>query len=155
MGRAILDELASTVPDLRLLTAPDETAPFRRDETAFVEPGQPLAVALPRSTAEVQALVRLCARHGVPIVPRGAGTGLSGGAIAVDGAITVVMTGMDAILGRLLDAADDPDTVVMVMSDHGFTNFRRGVNLNAWLRDHGYLVLKDGRMTSSDWFDRC
>ena len=40
--------------------------------------------------------------------------------------------------------ADDPDTVVMVISDHGFTNFRRGVNLNAWLRDHGYLVLKDG-----------
>jgi glycolate oxidase len=98
VGRAILDELASTVPDLRLLTAPDETAPFRHDETAFVEPGQPLAVAFPRSTAEVQALVRLCARHGVPIVPRGAGTGLSGGAIAVDGAFTVVMTGMDAIL---------------------------------------------------------
>jgi predicted AlkP superfamily phosphohydrolase/phosphomutase len=41
----------------------------------------------------------------------------------------------------------------MVISDHGFTNFRRGVNLNAWLRDHGYLVLKDGKSTSGDWFE--
>jgi predicted AlkP superfamily phosphohydrolase/phosphomutase len=62
---------------------------------------------------------------------------------------------MDGILGRLLDEVrGDPDTVVMVMSDHGFTNFRRGVNLNAWLRDQGYLVLKDGARTSGDWFER-
>ena len=67
--------------------------------------------------------------------------------------IPQVYARMDAILGRLLTEADDPDTVVMVVSDHGFTNFRRGVNLNAWLRDHGYLVLKDGRMTSGDWFE--
>src|SRR5262245_65678110 len=60
---------------------------------------------------------------------------------------------MDAILGRLLAETDDPDTVVMVISDHGFTNFRRGVNLNAWLRDHGYLALKDGATTSADWFE--
>jgi predicted AlkP superfamily phosphohydrolase/phosphomutase len=40
----------------------------------------------------------------------------------------------------------------MVISDHGYTNFRRGVNLNAWLRDHGYLALKDGKTTSGDWF---
>ncbi|MEW6270367.1 MAG: alkaline phosphatase family protein [Thermodesulfobacteriota bacterium] len=62
---------------------------------------------------------------------------------------------MDGILGRLLaEVGDDPDTVLMVMSDHGFTNFRRGVNLNAWLRDQGYLVLKDGARTSGDWFER-
>ena len=42
----------------------------------------------------------------------------------------------------------------MVISDHGFTNFRRGVNLNSWLRDNGYLVLKDeNARTSGDWFD--
>jgi predicted AlkP superfamily phosphohydrolase/phosphomutase len=68
-------------------------------------------------------------------------------------AIPRVYARMDAILGRLLEAVDGPDTVVMVISDHGFTNFRRGVNLNAWLRDHGYLVLKDGRRTSGDWFE--
>ncbi len=67
-------------------------------------------------------------------------------------AIGQVYARMDAILGRVLAQADDPNTVVMVISDHGFTNFRRGVNLNAWLRDHGYLVLKDGKTTSGDWF---
>jgi predicted AlkP superfamily phosphohydrolase/phosphomutase len=68
-------------------------------------------------------------------------------------AIGAVYARMDAILGRLLETASDPDTVVMVISDHGFTNFRRGVNLNAWLRDHGYLALKDGASTSGDWFE--
>ncbi|MBM4268404.1 MAG: nucleotide pyrophosphatase [Deltaproteobacteria bacterium] len=61
---------------------------------------------------------------------------------------------MDAMLGRLqAEVGDDPDTVLIVMSDHGFTNFRRGVNLNAWLRDNGYLVLKDGARTGGDWFE--
>ncbi|HGY92177.1 MAG TPA: nucleotide pyrophosphatase [Planctomycetes bacterium] len=46
----------------------------------------------------------------------------------------------------------DDDTVFMVISDHGFCNFRRGLNLNAWLRDEGYLVLKEGD-TSGDWFE--
>jgi predicted AlkP superfamily phosphohydrolase/phosphomutase len=68
-------------------------------------------------------------------------------------AIGQIYARMDAILGRVLALASDPDTVVMVISDHGFTNFRRGVNLNAWLRDHGYLVLKDGKTTSGDWFE--
>jgi predicted AlkP superfamily phosphohydrolase/phosphomutase len=47
---------------------------------------------------------------------------------------------------------DDEDTVLMVISDHGFCNFRRGVNLNTWLRNEGYLVLKEGETTSPDWF---
>src|SRR5262245_42835436 len=67
-------------------------------------------------------------------------------------AIGQVYERMDRILGRLMAETNDPDTVVMVISDHGFTNFRRGVNLNAWLRDHGYLALKDGKTTSGDWF---
>ncbi len=46
----------------------------------------------------------------------------------------------------------DGDTLLMVISDHGFTNFRRGVNLNTWLRREGYLVLKEGCETSPDWF---
>lgn len=61
---------------------------------------------------------------------------------------------MDDMVGRVAaELGDDPETVLIVMSDHGFTNFRRGVNLNAWLRDHGYLVLKDGAHTGGDWFE--
>lgn len=75
-------------------------------------------------------------------------------ATAYGDAIARTYQRMDAMLGRLLDqVGDDPDTVVVVMSDHGFTNFRRGVNLNTWLRDEGYLVLKDGMTSSGDWFE--
>ena len=70
-------------------------------------------------------------------------------------AIPRVYDRMDAMLGKLLaEVGDDPETVVMVISDHGFTNFRRGVNLNTWLFENGYLVLKDGATTSGDWFEK-
>lgn len=60
---------------------------------------------------------------------------------------------MDGMVGKLMDRlGDDPNTVLIVMSDHGFTNFRRGVNLNTWLFQEGYLALKDGATTSGDWF---
>ncbi len=47
---------------------------------------------------------------------------------------------------------DDKETLFMVISDHGFCNFTRGCNLNTWLKDEGYLVLKEGKETSGDWF---
>ncbi|MCZ6765584.1 MAG: alkaline phosphatase family protein, partial [bacterium] len=50
---------------------------------------------------------------------------------------------MDKLLGETL-AYERKDTAVFVMSDHGFKTFKRGINLNSWLRDNGYLTLKDG-----------
>ncbi|MGZ8313134.1 MAG: FAD-binding oxidoreductase [Allosphingosinicella sp.] len=58
----------------------------------------PIAVCFPRSTAEVQEVVRICATTGTPIVARGAGTGLSGGAVALDGALTVSFSQMSSIV---------------------------------------------------------
>ena len=55
-------------------------------------------MALPETTAEVAALVRLCGEHDVPIVPRGAGTGLSGGAAGIEGALTIAFARMDRVL---------------------------------------------------------
>ena len=97
-GAPFLDALRAELPDLRLLTERAETDAYRNDETDFLEGGWPLGVAFPTSTAEVSAIVRLAAAHRVALVPRGAGTGLSGGAVAIDGALTVVMTGLDRIL---------------------------------------------------------
>jgi predicted AlkP superfamily phosphohydrolase/phosphomutase len=69
-------------------------------------------------------------------------------------AIGQVYERADALLGRVAHLYDDPDTVLMVISDHGFTNFRRGVNINSWLRENGYLFLKDdGASESGEWFD--
>ena len=98
IAHPILQALSSALPETRLLTAAADTEAFRWDETEYMHPGQPLAVIFPRSTTEVSTLVKLAAEHDVPLVPRGAGTGLSGGAIAVENAITVVMTQMNAIL---------------------------------------------------------
>ncbi len=58
---------------------------------------------------------------------------------------------MDGLIGKALEYTDDK-TVLMVISDHGFTQFKRGVNLNSWLFQNGYLKLKDGGITSGDWF---
>ena len=59
---------------------------------------------------------------------------------------------MDGLLGRTLEKIDK-ETLFIVMSDHGFKPFRRGVNLNSWLYKNGYLALKDGKNTSGDWFE--
>lgn len=55
---------------------------------------------------------------------------------------------MDDLVGRTMRTIDDKHTALFVMSDHGFKPFRRGVDLNAWLRDNGYLKLKDGASRS-------
>ncbi len=81
-----------------VITDPDVTAAYARDQAMLADAGIPAAVVFPRSTAEVVAVMQVAARHGVPVVPRGAGSGLVGGANAVDGCITVVLTRMDAVL---------------------------------------------------------
>jgi hypothetical protein len=68
-------------------------------------------------------------------------------------AIARVYQRMDAMLGEVFDLTEDPNTLFMVISDHGFTNFRRGVNLNSWLKQNGYLHLKQDTETSGDWFE--
>jgi predicted AlkP superfamily phosphohydrolase/phosphomutase len=56
----------------------------------------------------------------------------------------------DELVGRVMEKLRDGD-LLMVLSDHGFTSFRRGVNLNRWLLDHGYLALKEGTDGTSEW----
>jgi predicted AlkP superfamily phosphohydrolase/phosphomutase len=68
-------------------------------------------------------------------------------------AIARVYERADALVGKVWSEIEREDTVFMVISDHGFTNFRRGVNLNTWLKENGYLALKDGFETSGDWFE--
>ncbi|MGE0869142.1 MAG: alkaline phosphatase family protein [Kofleriaceae bacterium] len=62
---------------------------------------------------------------------------------------------LDELVGRVLAQVDpsDRENFVAVISDHGFQTFRRGVNLNAWLREHGYLHLEPGREHAGEWFD--
>ena len=59
---------------------------------------------------------------------------------------------MDGLVGRAMEKIKKDD-LFFVLSDHGFESFVRGVNLNAWLREEGYLVLKDDRKVSGDYFE--
>jgi predicted AlkP superfamily phosphohydrolase/phosphomutase len=59
---------------------------------------------------------------------------------------------MDTLVGKAMASADS-GTALFVLSDHGFCAFRRGVNINAWLRDHGYLHLKNGGRESGPFFE--
>ncbi len=95
---SLLERLTVELPALRMLREVADMEAFRFDETAYLRAGRPLAVCFPRSTSDVQTIVRLACTVGVPIVARGAGTGLSGGAVAVDDALTVVFTEMNAIV---------------------------------------------------------
>jgi predicted AlkP superfamily phosphohydrolase/phosphomutase len=63
---------------------------------------------------------------------------------------------MDELVGKTVAKCDRDDTLLMVISDHGFGPFRRGIDLNRWLSDNGYLVLQDGRgdedhLAGVDW----
>ena len=98
-GAAFLEAIRRELPGVRLLTDDVDRESYRLDETAYLTTaGLPLGVALPATTAEVSALLRLASAHRVPVVPRGAGTGLSGGAAGIDGALTIALTRMDRIL---------------------------------------------------------
>ena len=59
---------------------------------------------------------------------------------------------IDELIGRVMKQIDD-QTLLMIVSDHGFKTFARCLNLNAWLHQAGYLALKPGKTESGDWFD--
>jgi glycolate oxidase len=95
----------ATAPFLDLLagagdvvTDPEILRAYRADQAApgLMEAGEPAVLVRPRTTAEVATAVRAAAAHRVPIVPRGAGSGLSGGANAIDGCLVLCLERMAA-----------------------------------------------------------
>jgi predicted AlkP superfamily phosphohydrolase/phosphomutase len=68
-----------------------------------------------------------------------------------EGVIEELHVKMDDLVGRVMDEIDDK-SLLIIMSDHGFKSFRRGVNINNWLYKNGYLHLKEGKTQSEEWF---
>jgi FAD/FMN-containing dehydrogenase len=93
---AFFDALARALPPDAVTRAPEDLAEYGRDWTRVVEPA-PCAVAFPRSTAEVAAVVKACAAHGVAVVPSGGRTGLAGGAVAARGELVLSLAKMRAM----------------------------------------------------------
>ena len=90
------DELRRVVGRDHVIVGADDLRIFERD--ASIEGAVPDAVVLPASTQQVSEVMKVAARHGIPVVPRGAGTGLSGGAVTIRGGIALQMTRMRRIL---------------------------------------------------------
>lgn len=97
MNSGLLSELRSIVGAGGLVTAPEDLHTYESDALTYFR-AMPRAVLLPDSTAQVQAIVRLCHREKIPFVARGAGTGLSGGALPVENGIVISLTRMNRIL---------------------------------------------------------
>ena len=97
MDQAFLDSLRRTLGRGGLVTRTEQLRTYECDGLTNFRV-VPVAVALPSSTDQVVAVVRACHEAGVPFVARGSGTGLSGGALPVEGGIVLCLTRLDHIL---------------------------------------------------------
>ncbi len=136
---AIVQELLRILGADGLVTTPEGRMVYEADMHTFYK-GAPDAVALPRTTAQVQAVVKLCRRESLAVVPRGSGTGLIGGAMAPKGGVMVSVNRMDGVL-----EVDLPNRCAVVQP---------GL-INLWLTkaigDRGYFFAPDpsSQMVSS------
>jgi glycolate oxidase len=108
-----LGQLVAALPPDTVLVDPDILATYRQDWARDPDAGTPLAVVRANCTEDVQEVLRWASAHRVPVVPRGAGTSLSGGSTAVDGGITLSTERMRSI-------AIDPATRVAIAQPGAF-----------------------------------
>ncbi|KES24403.1 MULTISPECIES: glycolate oxidase subunit GlcD [Pseudomonas] len=94
---ALLAELRAALPDLEILHEAEDLRPYECDGLSAYR-STPMLVVLPEHVEQVQALLRLCHRMQVPVVARGAGTGLSGGALPLEQGVLLVMARFKRIL---------------------------------------------------------
>jgi glycolate dehydrogenase FAD-linked subunit len=97
LSAAVLAEMEAVVGARHLVSEPEQLRVYDCDGLTGWR-ALPELVVLPGSTAEVQGIVRVCAREGIPFVARGAGTGLSGGALPVAEGIVISLARMNRIL---------------------------------------------------------
>jgi glycolate oxidase len=122
----IVEALSRGLPGDRLVVDADVLAAMSHDDAEWAPAGQAVAGVRARSEAEVQHVVRTCAEFGAPVVPRGAGTGLSGGANAVAGCVVLDLSRMTQVLEI------DEDNQVCVVQPGVVNN-----DLKAAVAEHG------------------
>jgi glycolate oxidase len=93
----VFQELRAIVGPSGLITSSEELRTYESDALTHFRV-VPFAVLLPQTTAEVQAIIRICHREKMPFVARGSGTGLSGGALPVENGVVISLTRMNKIL---------------------------------------------------------
>ncbi|HEY8045224.1 MAG TPA: FAD-linked oxidase C-terminal domain-containing protein [Streptosporangiaceae bacterium] len=118
--------MSRVLPGDRIVADPGVLAAMSHDEAEWAPAGRAAAGVRARSEAEVQQIVRICAELGAAVVPRGAGTGLSGGANAVDGCVVLDLARMNRIIEI------DPDNLLCVVQPGVVNN-----DLKAAVAGHG------------------
>lgn len=99
-----MSTMKNIIEELKRITAPEKVLTSREDMLSYAYDGTPLlqqlpeAVVIPETTEQISAILRLANREGFPVVPRGSGTGLSGGAIPVRGSVVILMSDWNRIL---------------------------------------------------------
>ena len=95
---AVLAAAAATLSEGDIVTDTDILESYRFDRSMGSEAGQPFAVVFPRAVEQVSAIMRACHDNRVPVVPRGAGSGLTGGSNAIDGSLILCLERMRQVL---------------------------------------------------------
>ena len=127
-----LDDLAGRLGPSRLITDADMMEAYRRDQAHTVRPGHPLGVLLAETTDDVAAALAWADESKTPVVPRGGGTGLAGGATALDGGLVLSTERMTAI--RELSADDR-----LVVAEAGVLN----ADISRATAEHGLMYAPD------------
>ena len=97
-NQAVAEAIRAVLPEGRVVSDRDVVRSLSQDQAAWAPVGEAAAVVRAHSAEEVRRVVEVCLRHGVPVVPRGAGTGLSGGANATDGCVVLSLEAMADIV---------------------------------------------------------
>ena len=118
---AVLAACESALADGDVVTDPDRLPTYQRDRSTGSPAGEPFAVVFPRTTEQVSAVLAAAYENRVPVVPRGAGSGLSGGSNAIDGSLIVCVEKMRDVL--------------LVDEGNGYVETQPGI-FNTELRDH-------------------
>jgi glycolate oxidase len=122
----VVEALSRELSGDRLVVDPDVLAAISHDDAEWASAGKAIAGVRAHSEAEVQHVVRTCAALGIPVVPRGAGTGLSGGANAVNGCVVLDVSRMNQVLEI------DQDNLVCVVQPGAVNN-----DVKAAVAEHG------------------
>ncbi|PHX61106.1 MAG: FAD-binding oxidoreductase [Actinobacteria bacterium] len=129
---ALLAACGAALADGDVVTDPDRLPTYTRDRSTGSEAGEPIAVVFPRTTEQVSAIMKAAHKYRIPVVPRGAGSGLSGGSNAIDGSLIVCVEKMRDVLN--------------VDAGNGYVETQPGI-FNTDLRDH---VAKHGLWYAPD-----
>jgi glycolate oxidase len=129
---AVLAAAGAVLADGDIVVDSDIIESYRFDRSTGTEAGQPFAIAFPRTTEQVAAIMAAAHSNRVPVVPRGAGSGLTGGSNAIDGSLILCLERMRQV--RTVDVAN------------GYVETEPGI-LNTELREH---VAKHGLWYAPD-----